>query len=74
MINLWKDIIVDIYRFFVLLDLLFLSLVIIEVTEEQSNEEIFDWNDGKDCKKEEPIERRGSEIWIENLFEDRIVS
>jgi hypothetical protein len=56
------------------LDLLFLSLVIIEVTEEQSNEEIFDWNDGKDCEIEEPIERRGSEIWIENLFEHRIVS
>jgi hypothetical protein len=46
------------------LDLLFLSLVIIEVTEEQSNEEIFDWNDGKDCENEEPIERRGSVIWI----------
>ena len=56
------------------MDLQFLSLIIIKVTEEQSNEEIFDWNDGKDCEKEEPIERRGGEIWIENLFEDRIVS
>ena len=74
MINLWKEIVVDINRFFVHLDLLFLSLVIIEVTEEQSNEEIFDWNYGKDCEIEEPIERRGGEIWIENLFEDRIVS
>ena len=64
MINLWKEIVVDINRFFVHLDLLFLSLVIIEVTEEQSNEEIFDWNDGKDCENEEPIERRGSVIWI----------
>jgi hypothetical protein len=48
-------------------------LVIIEVTEEQSNEEIFDWNDGKECEKVEPIEGRGCEIWIKNLFEERIV-
>jgi hypothetical protein len=55
---------VDIHCFFVLLGLLFLSLVIIKVTEEQSNEEIFDWNDRKACENEEPIEGRGSVIWI----------
>jgi hypothetical protein len=55
------------------LDKQFLPLVIIEVTEEQSNEEIFDWNDGKACEKVEPIERRGSVIGIKNLFEERTV-
>jgi hypothetical protein len=39
-------------------------LLIIKTAEEQSNEEVFNWNDRKRCKNEEPIEGRGSVILI----------
>ena len=49
---------------FLLKSLLFLSLLIIQIAEEQSNEEVFSLKDRKGCEHEELIEGRGRVVWI----------
>ena len=52
------------YPLFLLNNLLFFSLLIIQITEEQSNEDIFVWNDRIPCKNEELIEGGGRVVGI----------
>jgi hypothetical protein len=52
------------YPLFLLNNLLLLSLLIIQITEEQSNEDVFVWNDRISCKNEELIEGGGRVVGI----------